>query len=391
MSRFLSYFAKYIIQARSRQRLLLIAALGLVLSSMSLIVLKSVMGGLQKSLIDRSKMMKGLARVSLRNIETQNQDKFFKSLSQDQDLVFTPIVQVELLLRNKGYLAPTLVQGIHPSFTPSFMRDTQNQGIVLGGALAQKLRAIFDESLQLISPSHVDAFLGDIPRQVTVELSDIISSEVAEVDEFYAWVRGSLVQNLIRKRGFEEILFYPSQKLAEATYRGKIAKIAKELETEPIFWEKEHASLSWALNLEEKVMLFLFIAMTFLVGMAITSGQMIFFTRMRRDLLSFWILGMSQEKILKLMRIFSILMSFLSICIGVIIGLGFIYLLQNYGHHLMPDIFVDRTVPVELTSQGVLLAFFVPGFTSFIFTELSLYNFKNENSSFLPLLRGNTQ
>lgn len=146
-------------------------------------------------------------------------------------------------------------------------------------------------------------------------------------------------------------------------------------------------ALVWSLNLETKVMLFLFMSMSLLVAIAITSGLLIFYSKIRRDLMSFWILGMSQEMLLKLCFRFVTILSGVTCCLGVLMGILTLKLLDLHGHDLMPDIFVERRFPVEVSFFSVLLSLFIPFGISVIFSFLSYLNFRKENQSFISVVR----
>ena len=142
-----------------------------------------------------------------------------------------------------------------------------------------------------------------------------------------------------------------------------------------------------SLNLETKVMLFLFISMALLVAVAITSGLLIFYSKVKNDLMSFWILGLSESKLLKLVYRFTLSLSAMSCFVGLISGIIMLKLLERYGHQLMPDIFVERHLPVDLNLMNVLLSFIIPFAISWVFSFFSFQQFKKEHNSFISIIR----
>ena len=66
---FFNYFFHYVLKAKTRQRLLFIAVVGLFLSAFSLLVIQGIMGGLQKGLIARSKNVHGSHLIVFQEIK----------------------------------------------------------------------------------------------------------------------------------------------------------------------------------------------------------------------------------------------------------------------------------------------------------------------------------
>ena len=135
-------------------------------------------------------------------------------------------------------------------------------------------------------------------------------------------------------------------------------------------------------------MLSLFAAMALLVALAITTGLFLFFAKIRPDLASFWLLGLSVKKIERLVLSFILQLSFVVCLFGVLVGGSVLLVLERYGHNLMPDIFVERNFPIEINFQLVTISFCVPFFISLIFTLFSFIQFRRDNPSFIQLVRG---
>jgi lipoprotein-releasing system permease protein len=376
-SGFCKYFFRYIFLAKTRQRLLFLAIVGLFLSSFALIVLQSSMGGLQNKLIKRSKGISGNAVIIIKNdmgkkqVETLIDDLFNYQLN--------PVIEyeIELLLRSGKFIAPMVLHGISKDYAlPEFIDNKkQLDTLSVGYDLARKLHIIEGEEVQIISPSHVNSIMGDIPRQATIEVGKILITNVPEVDSFHGWVKLKTIQNLIRKRSFNRLRIFIETNHDELTSE-LISKYGDKVELQT--WEAKNRTLVWALKLETMVMVFLFIAMTLLVSLCITSGLLIFFDKIKGDLTSFWILGSSKKQLEKASFIFLTSVSFMAVMLGLVSGLIFLYFFHKYGGNIMPDVFVDRKIPIQITAKGLILSFSVPFVISMFFSYFSLSQFKKE-------------
>ncbi len=381
---FFNYFFKYLFFSKTRQRLLFIAVTGLFISAFSLVVIQGIMGGLQKSLVARSKSVHGSYLIVFES-PTHDSLEDFKNILIKEDAPFFSELETEVMLKYQNYVAPAKIHGlVLGDEKPPFLKDKDFSGLVIGNDLASKLKLPFLDEIQIISPAVTDSLMGEVPRFIFENLSDYVFTELPEVDEFEIWGRVEVVQNLLRQKGVNQIRVFK-------TLPDSVINKLKEINFSTPFrmrsWEEMNKALVWSLNLETKVMLFLFMSMSLLVAIAITSGLLIFYSKIRRDLMSFWILGMSQEMLLKLCFRFVTILSGITCCLGVVIGILTLKLLDLHGHDLMPDIFVERRFPVEVSVFSILLSLFIPFGVSVIFSFLSYLNFRKENQSFISVVR----
>jgi lipoprotein-releasing system permease protein len=381
MGAFQRYFLAYLFNARTRQGLLFLALAGLFLSSSALMIIQGIMGGLQRGLVARSQSYHGVGVVRFvdESVEPQLWEKARSngwSMARER--------QTEVLVRNGGQVAPLVLHGIDFSGKrPPFLDDKDVTGIILGADLAQKLRTTFFADLLLIAPGTTEALMGEIPRQLATSVSDYLLTDVPELDSMHGWSRLALVQNLVRQRGAERWRFFEREDWARAK---EFLSGTEGLRFET--WEDQHQTLVWALNLETRVMLALFTAMALLVALAITTGLFLFFTKIRPDLASFWLLGLSLPKIERLVFTFVLQLAAVSCFLGVAVGTVFLVVLERFGHNLMPDIFVERSLPVHIDALGLSIAFFVPFLVSLVFSTFSFIQFRRDNPSFIQLVRG---
>ncbi|MCO4753555.1 MAG: hypothetical protein KC478_03690 [Bacteriovoracaceae bacterium] len=340
-------------------------------------IIQSVMGGLQSGLIARSK--KALGHGEMIMSENEPYKKIFNTLRQNS-VEFYPEYEIELMAKKGKFISPVILHGVDfSSGMPPFLVKKDTSGIILGADLSSLLNAYFGSTLQFISPSHLDRLFGDVPRYISEGVSDFYMSELTEVDSVNAWTRASLVQNLVRKRGYNKIRFYN-----EADFLA-----AQKLFPKRVFksWEQKNQSLVWALGLETNVMLFLFISMTLLVALCITSGFLIFFDKIKIDLMSLWVLGISKKDVMRLSFMFTQFLSLTFCLLGLGSALGLLYILSNNQINFMPEFFVERSMPVKITSFGTISSFVVPYLVASIFSYFSFSFFRKENESFIGNIR----
>jgi lipoprotein-releasing system permease protein len=377
---FYSYFFSYIFKSKTRQRLLLIAIISLALSSFSLLVVKSIMGGLQSGVVKRSKEFHGKHSFDLKDL-TRTQVDHVQEALEGFNVEFVPEYELELLIKHDNYISPTLIHGFTDKMHPA-LKEKDLKGIVVGVDLGTKIQSHFSSKVDIISPVHTDPFFGDVPLSATDEVTDYISTDLPEVDIFHSYVRMNFLKNFIdgvhvNKIRILGVISEENLSYLKKNYPGILIES----------WESHNKSLVFALNLESTVMMFLFISMTLLVSISILSGYLIFYDKVKKDLLSFWILGLSKEYIFKMFFKFMNALSIISVSLGLLFGYGILLILESNSIDLMPAIFVERKLPVLLTFKTFAIAFIVPYLVSLLFAALSLKLFKKENSSFLKLIR----
>ncbi|MBT7609784.1 MAG: hypothetical protein HN576_08505 [Bacteriovoracaceae bacterium] len=377
---FCRYFFSYVFRAKTRQKLLFLAVFGLFLSSFSLLVLQSTMGGLQNNLITRSKSIDGSAIIYLHKAHKSEFKNIYQYLN-NKNITYNSEYELELLIRHRNYLSPIVVHGVDskdPHGIPPFLEGKEFEDMVIGMDLASKIGASFGSKVQIISPAHVDPFFGDIPRSAVIYLDELIRTDVPEVDLFSGWMRLGLLHNLTREIVINRIRVFDVDEAMLNEIKNETSGFTniKSFNT----WEERNETLVWALKLESIVMIFLFIAMTLLVSLCITSGLLIFFEKIKIDLASFWILGSSRKNLEKASSLFLILICNLSVIMGIAFGLIFLYYFDKYGVEILPDVFVDRKIPIYVTIKGVLISFAVPTIISTLFTFTSIKQFKKDQS-----------
>jgi lipoprotein-releasing system permease protein len=380
---FYLYFFKYIFAAKTRQKLLFIAVFGLFISSFSLVLLQGIMGGLQNGLMNRSKNVLGSYTFEFsQNLSQEVRENISKELIKN-GIKFSKEYEIELMVNHESRVQPVILHGLDfEHFTPDFLKGKDTSGVIIGSDLASSLDSYYKSVVHFISPAHINYLISPIPRKVSEKVTDFFVSELSEIDSLHAWTRITLIQSLIKSREVNKFIFYSK---SDYSVLDKIYKNYPEVRFSS--WEQENSSLVWALNLETNVMLFLFIGMSLLVAICITSGFMIFFDKIKTDLISYWVLGRSQKSLFKMSYIFTHLLSLVFCSLGLLGGLIFLYALDNFDLNFMPDFFVERRIPVQIDSLKVIISFVIPYSISAFFSYFSFSIFKKETGDFIRVIR----
>ena len=374
---FFRYFAAYIFRAKTRQRLLFLALAGLAISSFALLVLQSVMGGLQKKVVERSKAVMGEA-VIWTKFRQPRRVLGMAQLLREEGLLAVPEYQAEMLLKAGPYLAPVVVHALSPSHPrPTFLEGRELDELILSEHLASHLNVGEAGGVRLINPAQVDDFIGDVPRTVSLYVSSLLSTQVPQIDRYHVWVAAQKMHNLIRERAFNAVRIHTPFK--EAQLKSRLDKKYWG-EYRLLTWEEQNRTLVWALKLENMMMLFLFTGMTVLVGLCVTSALMLFLDKIKTDLASFWVLGADKKKLEHASQRFLQIVGIASIVLGMSLAAIFLWGLHHWGGDLMPAVFVERKIPVSVRWWGVLSSFFIPYAISTFFGQWVLRTFRRDTN-----------
>ncbi|GAB4022253.1 MAG: hypothetical protein Fur0010_25450 [Bdellovibrio sp.] len=342
--------------------------------------MQSTMGGLQNKLMGRSKRILGDAVVS---IDSKNADAYLE-LAKRFQITAIPEFEIELLLRHKGLIRPVIVHALDPEvpYLPGPLKDLPFKELLISRDLAHQLDVSELDQVQLISPAHVDSFLGDVPRFISLYIDTLFMTDVPEVDIAHIYVRHKSVANLVRFYKYNRIRLWGQ---ITSEFLSELKKIDPNSSVKT--WEEVNQTLHWALRLESGMMIFLFSSMTLLVSLSITTGLLIFFNKVKGDLAAMWILGRSERDIILGARNFLFSINIFASGLGLLLGLLALYLLKKYGTEIMPDVFVDRKIPVLVTVKGLFISFLIPVLIGSLFSWWSLRQFKRE-VNFLSYIRG---
>lgn len=352
-------FFKLISNQKGRSTLLIISFCSIFISSFSLFILQSVMNGLQHNLKSRSKSWLG-AKVYTFNEKVVNKEIFSTFSVAADEISFES--NLEGIVDLNGVISPALFRGIY--WTNSDNVISKNKGASLGFNLSIKAGVDIGEKILISIPHVVDEFFEDRPRVKSVFVENFFESNVSEVDEYHVFVKTNSLEDLTHVKGANLLRVfgdYDNLKVKSLLNKYGFSNIQE------FSWEKTNQSLVYALKLEKIIMIFLFSSLTLLISQAISGGFLLLFNRLKFDLASLWVLGISNAKLFSSSLSFFTIFSFALCLLGAAFGFFFSKFIEIYGGNLMPSVFVEKGIPIYITYESTFISIFIPFFISSFF------------------------
>lgn len=370
-------FRNYLLSRRSGALVRIIAwhcVIGIGMGVASLIIVLSVMNGFNLTI--RSRMLSvephlvvtqkeapspadilklretldGIAPGSVEMVERfENQDLILRSV----DGVFGGAVA-------KGYDSAALhammsrVWASLKKDTPPPVPESSELGsseVILGIDLARGLGIFEGDEVILVPPETLLLPKGEIPRFQKFRVKSLLNTQMPEFDSklmFYNIdAMAKRMKSVSRETGYEIRLkdAYQADRIKE-----RLAERGIRAET----WGERDTSLFFALKMESYAMA-LFLSLAVLItSFSIVTVMVLLMSQKRQDIGMLMALGLSVRRTRMVFLRVGLLLSYMGILGGVILGGGICLLLDWYPLELLPDIYTDSTLPAKLTPRILL-------------------------------------
>ena len=370
----------------------LISVAGVTLGVCALIVVLSVMDGFEKQL--RSRLMSNEMHIRIAptadhkdwantfitdgSLEKEKWFNDFKSSSVVHKVV--PVVQTEAILRSTRKVSGVVIKGMPQreyndwrlklveTSDESGLRDvlkgdeTQTLSRVLvGQELAFEMGLYPEDELTLISPIETDGPLGNIPRMKKVVVEGIYKSGLPEQELHTVFTLDKTVRSFLRK---DAIISHYEVILNRFDDAPTVAfKLQKETDQYLIQdWMSMNSHLFASLKLERLAM---FISLAFIVIVAsfnIISTLTMMVMEKRKEISILQAMGARSVHIGAIFLTEGLLIGVGGVLAGLLSGFGICVILKKYQIFELPDVYVDRTLPVSFLPEY----YFIIGFVALV-------------------------
>jgi lipoprotein-releasing system permease protein len=350
----------------------LFAWLAIAVGVAAMASLLSVMYGFESSLKER--VLKAYPHIMVRprvgNQPIKGYEEWTKRFREmnPQGRVM-PYVETEMIVQSErralgaviwGTPLPDLEQ-LKPNITEGKLPapDSPIPQVILGSELAHRLSVELGSPLKIISPTEKRGAMGLIPQSQAFEVSALYSSGHYEFDEQYLYMVLEDAQDLMRwKNGISGWHLWAPRLEDAADLQKRIAAVLPP-EWEAQSWEAFNSSLFHSLKLEQYSMFSILCFAVVIAVMNIVITLMMHVTHKRKNIGILRALGASKRQVRRIFIWQGALLGGVGLVIGALLTVLFIVYVRYFSSYQLPDIYYDRSIPIEIRPLSMLLIYAV--------------------------------
>ena len=308
--------------------------IGIMLGVATLIVVMSVMNGFRTELVDRILGINGHLVVYEKNEPyVSNYNQIINKISDIKNVIaVTPHLEGQALAKSKSTVSGVIIRGVNwsdlaakkllwKSLTQLTIDNYKNnQDIIIGYRLAQRLNVNVGDFISLISPNGMETALGILPIKQNFKIGGFFDIGMYEYDNnfiFIPWKKAELffsTKNIAH--GIE--IFLKDQKFTSSVSLNVKNKLGDELLV--IDWKKRNSAFMSALAVEKNVMFIILSLIILVAAFNIISSMIMLVQTKKSDIALMRTMGASKYVIIRIFVLTGSIIGFLGTFAGTILG-----------------------------------------------------------------------
>jgi len=291
-----------------------------------------------------------------------------------------PYVQTEMILRSEKRSLGSVIWGV-PLQSLKTLRFSLVEGnwpdpqsplpqALLGSELASRLGVLPGDRITLISPLKKEGALGLVPQSQVFQVSGYFSSGHYEFDEQYVVLGIEDAQDLM---GWEKAITGWQvwvERLDQTSEAVKAIQDRLPAKLEVKSWETFNAALFQSLKLEQYSM---FVILSFAILIAVMNIVITLTMNVVHKKKNIGILraiGATPRQVREVFLWQGLFTGSVGLALGALLTLLFVIYVRHFSHFQLPEIYYDRTLPIEIRPLSLFLVYLVASLFIYLATLL---------------------
>ncbi|MBC8313494.1 MAG: ABC transporter permease [Candidatus Cloacimonetes bacterium] len=366
----------------------LISVIGIFLGVFALVVVMSVMNGLENDIIHRIIGLHSEIKIFNKDYNPiKNWKNLVQKISSENVDGISPVCQAELMLTNEQNVCGTICQGIQLEkhlrttlllrniFIGNPTSEDMKNGILLGSGMAAHLRVNLTDIVTLTSPiADQPTPFGLIPKSKNLKVVGLFSTGIPEYDMKHSFTDLSTMQHFTGMKNsisFLEILT-KSHKNSLKIAKNLSEKLGENFEVQD--WRQFEKHLFAAIKFERKVM-FLVLILIFLVAAFNMIGNYLkMVSQKKQDIGILKSLGATSNDIMKIFIINGICIGLIGTISGLVVSLGLLFAQIRWHFIKIPIAGMPfQSIPVKIEILDLIIVACVSLIISLLTTIIPAY------------------
>ncbi len=310
--------------------------LGIAFGVFTLIVVMSVMGGFREELLTR---ILGLQpHVVARSIDSAITD--YDALATAVRTIkgvetAAPVVRAEVLARGDREVTGALVYGISGEdlarkkrvvsglSAGAMLPFANDEGVIVGHRLANKLRLEVGDNIRLIAPSVTATVLGSIPRARAYKIVGTFNVDMSEYDSGFVFMPLALAQVHFKFRGSVSSLEITVDKPDRVRELRPALRQAFGTNFRLHDWQQINATYFGVLEVEQRVMFLILLLIVLVAAFNIISSMIMLVKSKGRQIAILRTIGATRGQIMRIFFMNGALIGIVGTVTGVVGGILF--------------------------------------------------------------------
>ncbi len=229
--------------------------------------------------------------------------------------------------------------------------------VLVGRELAHRLGLEVGEQMRIVSPTQKGGAMGLVPQSEVFEVSGVYASGHYEFDQQYVFLILEDAQDLLKWKkaitGWH--IWVRNTDKAEEMQKDIASFLPPQWEAQS--WTQFNEALFSSLKLEQYAMSAIMSFAVLIAVMNIVITLMMHVTHKRRNIGILRALGASKAQIKRVFFWQGAYLGLVGLAIGAVFTVLFLLYLRFFSPYLLPEIYYDRTVPVELRAGSIVLIY----------------------------------
>jgi len=376
------------------------STVGILLGVAALITVVSVMNGFEGDL--KKRILGIVPHIIVTSEQDNNQTPLTNwqllrqtLLTEPHVLQVTPLLTSEALIQSPNNLQGVMLQGIMPEFEQgNIIRShmvagslaslsEQRYGIVIGRALANKLRVSLQDTIRIVLPNKTQFTpMGRIPVQRTFTITGVFDVG-SQVDDAIVYVHSKYGAKLLRRKGdgVEKLRVY----LDDAFNANKVAQQLNHKKLLPSLtyttWNVSQGALFSAVNMEKKMMWLMLSLIVAVAAFNIVSALVMVVVEKQGEIGILQTLGLSKFGVVKIFITQGMVNGLWGVTLGSTAGVLLSYYLNDilalFGINIFGAGYAMQQIPVQLEAGHVAVIAMSALMMSFVATLYPAFHAAN--------------